>query len=237
MLFYIRYRHIYTHKRLKIVIACIWIVPISSFILPIIFEPGHEYYLYSPAVYSCNCQIRHLWFFLLTGPYMPILSSCTMSFTTFHIIRKLKEVRQLGETIRQNKSRTEKNAKAVKFILISTTFFTIAYCPFIALTFIDFISNRTIKRPPIVDFICTWTANANSFINIVIYACVYSSFRENSKRILLKCCKCEIIREKYFKKPVYIPNIKNLETMCDNSSSEQILDTDIKENFPSENKY
>lgn len=181
--------------------------------MPIIFEPGHLYYRYSTAIYSCNCQIHHLWFFLLTGPYMPVLSSSVMAFTTYHIVKKLRKVRRLGETQQQNKLRLEKNMKAAKVIVTSAIFFTLAYYPFIVLTFVDFLSDKSIKHPPIVDFVCTWVANVNSFVNIIIYACIYSSFRKAIKKTILKCFTCNVCQEKPENIPESFSSIKTIETV------------------------
>ncbi|CAD5113329.1 DgyrCDS2506 [Dimorphilus gyrociliatus] len=193
----LKYRQIVTLRKLKLAIIGMWFVPIISFTFPIFLESDYQYYLYQPTSYLCGCRIRYLWFLLLTAPYMPILSCTVMTYTTLKIIRKLKEDKALTEDLEERKSRLVKNMKAVKVIVISANAFAMAFGPFIIVTFVDFISNKSIKHPPILDFLCMWSANVNSFVNVIIFVCVYSSFRKNAKNMLIRFFTCKICaREK-----------------------------------------
>lgn len=189
-----------TIKRIRLALIGMWIVTLSTFILPIFFSENYEYYLYRDPEFMCSCQIRYLWFWLLTYPYIPGLGVSVMAFSTFHIIRKLRENKKLSEDVGQQKAKMERNNKAAKLIMISAMAFSFAFVPFVSIVFVDFVSNHSVYHPPIVDFLVMWSANANSFINVIIFLCIYSSFRRNAKMLLIRffCCNSnyEISTEK-----------------------------------------
>lgn len=181
-------------RRVKIVICFTWFITLVSFTVPIFFSKNYEYYLYLKAQYMCPCQIRYLWFAVATYPYMPFLSGTIMILSSIGIIRKLKENKKLSEDNAQHKAKLARNNKAVKLILITAVAFAVAFFPFQCLVVIEFMTKEKLKYPSFIDFIVIWLANINSFANVIVYLCVYSSFRVNSKKILVQFFTCNRIK-------------------------------------------
>lgn len=168
-----------------------WMVSIFTYSLPIFFSPLHKYYLYRKAEFMCSIQIRYLWFCLMTIPYIPGLCIGLMTFTTVKIIRKLREDMKLCEDSVQNEAIKKKNMKAVKLILITANLFAISFIPITMTTFTDLFSKNPPRRPIVLDFFIIWLLNSNSFVNVLIFLFIYSSFRRNFIRLLKMIIKCE----------------------------------------------
>ena len=77
-----------------------------------------------------------------------------------------------------------KEMKMMTLLLVTVLAFFISWGPYVIvnLFFIAIMDSHQVS--PVVRFVSTWLGNSNSFINIVIYSCVYSTFRKNAATVV-----------------------------------------------------
>ncbi|KAK2146901.1 hypothetical protein LSH36_579g01012 [Paralvinella palmiformis] len=91
----------------------------------------------------------------------------------------------------QNGGNKSRDVKAVKVLAVTSVTYFIAWGPYVISVVITSFS-PSIVLPIWFRFLVMWLANANSFMNVVIYSVMYSSFRKNAWNLTKTyfLCRC-----------------------------------------------
>lgn len=179
------------------VCGVLWVAGFLSFISPNIFSANFVYYKFQEAYLMCGLYWESPWLTLIAGALVPYLSAFVILGTTLKICLALRRIKRL----RQNRTawpvRTEscREEKAVKLIIVTAVVYFVAWGPYLAVTFyVLYIPGGKEAIPIWVQTVTIWAANANSFLNVVIYSSIYRAFRARAKLLILSAVRCRCCR-------------------------------------------
>ncbi|KAK2151883.1 hypothetical protein LSH36_347g00050, partial [Paralvinella palmiformis] len=77
------------------------------------------------------------------------------------------------------------DGKVLKVLVVTSVTYFVAWGPYVTIAFITSLFPDTV--PPIwLEFLVTWLGNSNSFMNVIIYSLMYSSFRKKASYLITK---------------------------------------------------
>jgi len=77
------------------------------------------------------------------------------------------------------------DVKVLKVLVVTSVTYFVAWGPYVTIAFITSLFPDTV--PPIwLEFLVTWLGNSNSFMNVIIYSLMYSSFRKKASYLITK---------------------------------------------------
>ena len=166
-----------------ITVIFFWILGIILFSIPLV----HKYYVYQYQHNLLICSmIRDADIEgIVSGFLMYILSAIVLFFSSFKVMVSLKKLSKT--TIdRHGQRKNTRNANAIRILIISGISYFVSWGPY---TITDFLlSFHVIKKVPDgMQFVITWLANANSFMNVLIYSGTSSDFRRRLKHFFERC--------------------------------------------------
>ena len=164
-----------------------WFLAVLFFLLPLIRKLDD--YNYSPDLLICSLLRNSGIFFIVTGFFIYILSGIILFFSSFNVIMKLRKS-SINQIDRKKCLEKNRNAKAMRLLIISSVSYFISWGPF---TVADFLVSFNLieKIPAHMDFVITWLANSNSFMNVLIYSGSSKQFLLRLKRLLQRYFRIE----------------------------------------------
>ena len=90
---------------------------------------------------------------------------------------------------------TKKEMKMMKLLVVTVLAFFVSWGPYVIVNVLLIAILDYHQVSPVVRFVSTWLGNSNSFVNIVIYSLVYSTFRRNATIVVRAVFFCHLRRE------------------------------------------
>ncbi|KAI0211199.1 hypothetical protein LSAT2_003994 [Lamellibrachia satsuma] len=85
-----------------------------------------------------------------------------------------------GNPSQEGVNMARKELKMMRLLVVTVLAFFISWGPYVFVNVLLIAILDYHQVSPVVRFASTWLGNSNSFINIIIYSCVYSTFRKNA---------------------------------------------------------
>ncbi|XP_064615848.1 G-protein coupled receptor 161-like [Liolophura sinensis] len=200
----LKYKNKLNRNKCVVILVFLWTAALISFISPMFTVSDFIYYHFTPGNSMCGMYWENIWLCIATGVYIPILSGGIILFTTVSITRALKKSRPIGNQVApaSNNSgagkgnKKQKDEKAVMVLITTTLVFFTLWGPYVAMVYAAAFDHNVIL-PPWLEFVLTWMANSNSFVNVIIYSAIYEAFRTEAKALILATLRCRC----YVKRP------------------------------------
>lgn len=177
------YRNSNKTRVAAVAIVFFWALGIIFFSVPLAHERDELQYKYHLLI--CTMIRDPDIFGIITGFCMYIVSAIVLFFSSYKVMVTLKKIK----TTKMNKKvkiKNCRNANAIRILLISGVSYFISWGPCTVTEFL--IAFGVINRIPYgMEFVITWLANSNSFMNVLIYSGSSSEFRRRLKKFLMRC--------------------------------------------------
>lgn len=180
----LRYPVLMTPARCYTIIAIMWVVAVLTFTSPLTTKSNFIYYQFSVSEMICGLYWEYPWFCLITAVYIPAFAGSVLLFTTVNIVKtvsKMSKVHAAPQAQPGDKASggkvSKSDVKAIKVLIVTTVVYFTMWGPYVAEVVI--LAGFSLPIPSLVRFITIWTANSNSFMNVIIYSVMYKSFRKN----------------------------------------------------------
>lgn len=193
----LKYKNKLNRNKCMVILAFLWTAASISFISPMFTVDDFIYYHYTPGSSMCGMYWENIYLCIVTGVYIPILSGGIILFTTVRITRALKKARPIGNQVAPagnnpgsgKGNKKQKDEKAVMVLITTTLVFFTLWGPYVAMVYAAAFDHNVIL-PRWLEFVLTWMANSNSFVNVIIYSAIYEAFRTEAKALILATLRC-----------------------------------------------
>ena len=181
----LRYRHVVTLYRIRVLIACVWFIAVSNASL----------YCVASILLLFRVSLASVWTFRAFVIFSIIVSTFSYTKIFFTLRHQQAQVQNHVQPEQSSRVRSVLNVARYKKTVYSVAWIQFAmlacYCPFIVMVFLWYFGNidySTETRIAIAFFFCL--VFLNSSLNPVLYCWRIKDFRQEVKNTIRKCLCC-----------------------------------------------
>ena len=191
----LRYNSLITVRRCRIAVGCFWSASLVTFLFPLTLKTNFVYYRYKLSEAMCGLYWEFKWFCIATAVYIPLLSGTVLMVTNYKIMKALVKMDAENPNRSTRDASKSRDIKAFKVLGITAAMYFTAWGPYVISVIITSFF-PAILLPMWLRFFVMWLANSNSFMDVIIYSVLYSSFRKNVWKLIKMCFSFGFIKSR-----------------------------------------